>query len=43
MNTSFKKKLVKSKLKWAGHVEEREINNWLRGQLPRKWMGKGAR
>ena len=40
---SFKKKLVRNRLKWAGHMAKWEIKNWQRDQIPRKWREKEAR
>ena len=39
---SSKKKLVRSTL--ADHVEKkkREVKNWQRRQMPRKWSGNGG-
>ena len=38
----FKKKLVRSRLKWTGHVERMRDENWQRDETPRKWREKGV-
>ena len=38
---SFKRKLVRSRAKWAGHVE-RMGDNIGRHEMPRKWREKGG-
>ena len=42
MKESLKKKLARSRLKWAGHVERTGDENWQREQMPRKWREKGG-
>ena len=35
----YKKKLVRSRPIWAGHVDKFEMKNWQREQMPIKWKG----
>jgi len=44
MENSFKKKLVKSKLKWAGYMNKiKGDENRQRDQMSSKWRGEDAR
>ena len=43
MTDSFKKKLVRSRLRWAGSIEKWEMKNRQREQMPIKWRKKQAR